>query len=360
MIVGILGGGQLARMLALAGHPLGLKFIILDPEKEACAKGVAKHIHGSYDDPAKLEFLAQQADVVTYEFENIPASALEFLANQVPVYPPCSALITAQDRLHEKALFAELGIATAHFAPVDSLADLKNAMQKILYPALMKTRTQGYDGKGQVVLRNATDLDAAWKTLQGVPCIVEALIPFDREISIIAVRNRKGESKYYPVTENVHEAGILRFSKVLQQNPIQNLAIDYVQRLLHHLDYVGVIALELFQVGEQLLANEFAPRVHNSGHWTQNGAIIDQFENHLRAILNLPLGSTNSIGHAAMINLISTVPKYEKILEQTHVNLHLYGKEERPGRKLGHINICTRDENTLANEIEALVKIAPR
>ncbi|VAW84113.1 N5-carboxyaminoimidazole ribonucleotide synthase [hydrothermal vent metagenome] len=357
MIIGILGGGQLARMLALAGHPLGLQFIILDPDKDACAGVVADQIQGNYNDTAKLELLAQKADVVTYEFENVPAAAVEFLVKKVPVHPPQLALITAQDRLSEKKLFRKLDICTPEFVPVNSLEELQSALKEISYPAVIKTLTQGYDGKGQAVLRSKADLTTAWKNLKGVPAIVEAFIPFDREISIIAARSRSGETKCYPVTENVHDAGILRFSKALQNDSAQHQAADYVKRLLNHLDYVGVIALELFQVGNQLLANEFAPRVHNSGHWTQDGAIIDQFENHLRAILDLPLGSTDSSGHAAMINLISTVPSRKKIMEQTHANLHLYGKEERLGRKLGHINICTNDEATFNKEIEALQNI---
>ncbi len=357
MIIGILGGGQLARMLALAGHPLGLQFIMLDPSEDACAGVVADQIQGRYNDIAKLELLAQKADVVTYEFENIPAAAVEFLAKKVPVYPPLLALTTAQDRLYEKKLFRKLDICTPAFIPINNLEELQRALKEISYPAILKTRTQGYDGKGQAILRRNADLTTAWEHLNGVPAIVEDFIPFDREISIIAARNHSGEIKCYPVTENVHHAGILHFSKALKNDSAQHQAADYVKRLLNHLDYVGIITLELFQVGDQLLANEFAPRVHNSGHWTQNGAIIDQFENHLRAILDLPLGSTDSSDYAAMINLISTVPSREKILQQTHANLHLYGKEERTGRKLGHINICTSDEATFNKEIGALQNI---
>ncbi len=363
MRVGILGGGQLARMLALAGYPLGLRFVILEPNPEACAAALAEQIQAPYDAPQALAELARRADLITYEFENVPAASVDFLrhhAGETAVFPPPQALATAQDRLHEKTLFRELGIDTPAFAAVDSLADLEAAMAKIGYPAVVKTRTQGYDGKGQAVLRHPADLAPAWNdTIRGAPAIVEAFVPFDREVSIVAVRDRHGTIACYPLTENHHRDGILRRSIARPDDPLQPLAQDYVTRLLERLDYVGTVALELFQVGPRLLANEFAPRVHNSGHWTQNGAACSQFENHLRAIAGLPLGPTEATVHAAMINLIGHLPDPAAVLRHPGAHLHLYDKAPRPGRKVGHINIAhpRRDtfETTLA-AIQALVQ----
>ncbi len=304
MRVGILGGGQLARMLALAGYPLGLKFMVLDPGADVCAASVAEQLQGAYDDESLLAELAAKVDIVSYEFENVPARAVELLADKVPVYPPRQALAMAQDRLNEKNLFRELGIATPDFVAVNSLAELEQAMEQVGWPAVVKTRTQGYDGKGQAVLSQPEELDPAWQSLSGVPAIVEAFVPFEREVSIIAVRSSTGEMICYPLTENTHRDGILRLSIARPDDPMQSQAEAYAERLMNELDYVGVLALELFQAGETLLANEFAPRVHNSGHWTQDGAETSQFENHLRAVLGLPLGATDAIGYTAMVNLI--------------------------------------------------------
>ncbi len=361
MIIGILGGGQLARMMALEGYPLGLEFIVLEPGPEACAAPVAEQIRAAYDDEAALTELAHRADVITYEFENVPAASVKFLtehSNEVAVYPPPQALAMAQDRLNEKTLFRELNIDTPAFAAVDSLAELTLAMKTIGWPAVIKTRTQGYDGKGQAVLREAADLAPAWAQLKGVPAIVEAFVPFDREISVIAVRNREGQIVCYPITENSHKEGMLRLSIAQENDPAQPLAVKYATALLEKLDYVGVLALELFQVGDQLLANEFAPRVHNSGHWTQNGAKCSQFENHIRAVAGLPLGQTHAQGHAAMVNLIGGLPASEAVLNHTHAHLHLYGKSPRPGRKVGHINLQTQDQQAFDSELKSLISLA--
>lgn len=358
MVVGILGGGQLARMLALAGHPLGLKFLVLDPAADVCAAPVAEQLQGAYDDEAMLARLAEKADIVSYEFENVPAAAVEFLADKVPVYPPQQALATAQDRLFEKNLFRELGIDTPEFVAVNSLTELEQAMELVGWPAVVKTRTQGYDGKGQAVLSEPKDLASAWQSLGGVPAIVEAFVPFQREVSIIAVRSTTGEKVCYPLTENTHREGILRLSIARPDDAMQAKAVDYAERLLDKLDYVGVLALELFQSGEQLLANEFAPRVHNSGHWTQDGAETSQFENHLRAVLGLPLGATDTVGYTAMVNLIGVIPPTEDVLVNTHSHLHLYGKEPRPGRKVGHINLCAQSRQELEAELKLILKLA--
>lgn len=352
MKVGILGGGQLARMIALAGYPLGIRFIFLDPSVGACATTLGSHLHGDYQDETLLAELSKRADVVTYEFENVPAKVANFLESETHVYPPSNALAVAQDRLVEKEFLNDLGIPTAPYATVDSLGDLQTAMEKVGYPAILKTRTQGYDGKGQSVLKSATDLKSAWQKLEGLAAIVEGFVNFSREVSIIAVRSVSGELAFYPLSENVHRNGILRLSESRVNDALQTKAEDYATRLMTALDYVGVLALELFEVDGELVANEFAPRVHNSGHWTIEGAETSQFENHLRAILDLPLGSTAAVGHVAMVNFIGGKPESEEILKIPHTHLHLYAKAPRKGRKIAHATIRTQ---TLA-ELEPLKK----
>lgn len=358
MIVGILGGGQLARMLALAGYPLGLQFVFLDPAPDASAGPLGKHLCGRYDDPALLAQLAEQADVVTYEFENVPHESVTFLSERITVYPNRHALAVARDRLHEKTLFRDLGIPTPPFARVDTRADLECAAAEIGLPAVLKTRTLGYDGKGQAVLRHADDLDAAWTQLGGMPLILEGFVPYDREVSVIAVRQLNGETRFYPLAENTHCDGVLLLSSSRPGDPMQQRAQDYAQRLLDALEYVGVLALELFQVRDALLANEMAPRVHNSGHWTIEGAETSQFENHLRAILGLPLGATGPIGYAAMVNFIGTMPEAEGVLALPGAHLHSYSKEMRPGRKLGHATLRAQDKQALQNGLRRLLVLA--
>lgn len=345
MKVGIIGGGQLARMLVFAGYPLGLDFVILEPVQDACSTHLGEHLCADYDDEAALAKLAEKVDVITYEFENVPASAVEFLDGKCPVYPPAQALACARDRLNEKTMFRKLGIGTAEFANVESLDDLKQAVATIGLPSLLKTRTMGYDGKGQQMLREGTDLEAVWRDFNGVPAILESLVPFDREVSIIAVKNVSGEMAFYPIAENHHEDGILRLSTSQVNDPVQSLAEDYARRVLERLDYVGVIAIELFQIGDQLLANEMAPRVHNSGHWSIEGSVCGQFENHMRAVTDLPLGSTENIGYPMMLNLIGDLPDSADVLSIPGAHLHLYGKSARPGRKVGHITICGETED---------------
>ncbi len=358
MKVGILGGGQLARMIALAGYPLGLKFIVLDPDANAGAAGLSEHVLGAYDDPDLLAKLAEKADVVTYEFENVPAHVAEFLSSHTLVYPPAGALAVAQDRLLEKNFFRERGIGTAPFAAVDSLADLQNAMADIGYPAILKSRRMGYDGKGQAVLRSAADLAAAWDRMQGAAAIVEGFVDFQREVSIIAARSPSGEIAYYPLSENRHRGGLLRIAECRDKDPAQSLAEDYVRRLLEKLDYVGVVALELFDAGGALLANEFAPRVHNSGHWTIEGSETSQFENHLRAILNLPLGSTAPRGYAAMVNFIGGLPDDAQLLSIANAHPHLYDKAPRKGRKVAHATIRTDSEAAYRAGLQQLADLA--
>ncbi len=303
-------------MLALAGIPLGLSFRFLDPAPDAPAREVGELLVGAYDEPALLDRLADGADAVTYEFENVPVAA----ARRVGALPDARALEVSQDRLVEKALFRRLGIPTA---PIDE--------EVTSFPALLKTRRLGYDGKGQRLVETRPGPAPGH--------VLEGLVPFDRELSLLAVRGAGGETAFYPLVENVHAEGILRSSRVPAVAAPQAQAEDYAARLLDELGYVGVLALELFDVGGRLIANELAPRVHNSGHWTIEGAETSQFENHLRAILDLPLGSTAARGEVVMLNLIGELPDPGALLEYGDVHLHLYGKEPRPGRKLGHVTL---------------------
>ena len=332
-LVACIGGGQLGRMLGLAGLPLGLRFRFLDPSPEAPAQEVGELVVGDFGDPAALARLAAGADVVTYEFENVPVDAVR----GVDPLPPPPALAFGQDRLAEKRLFARLGIPTARFG---SLADTG-------LPALVKSRRLGYDGKGQRRVEGPADVCGDE--------LAEEIVPFDRELSIVAVRGLGGETRCWPLTENVHRDGILRTSRAPAPAAPQGEAEGLVTRLLDELGYVGVVALELFEVRGRLLANEFAPRVHNSGHWTIEGSVTSQFENHLRAILGLPLGSTDAIAPSVMVNLIGSAPATEQLLRLPGAHLHLYGKEPRRGRKLGHVTLVGADAATEAEAV-ALVE----
>ena len=342
-LVAVVGGGQLGRMLGLAGIPLGLRFRFLEPGPDAPAHRVGEVVQAPYDDPDGLDRLAAGAQVITYEFENVPVETARRLSGSAPVHPAPAALAMAQDRLTEKEAFRSLDIETAPFLPVDSREALEAAVGALGYPAVLKTRRMGYDGKGQQVLSSEADLDSAWERLGGRPLILEGFVPFDRELSILAVRGLGGEVAFYPLVENQHESGILVRSMApapAVTRALQEAGQGIARRVLERLDYVGVLAIELFQVGDRLLANEMAPRVHNSGHWTQDGAVTSQFENHLRAILGLPLGSTGVRGEgAAMVNLLGHPPLRSRILAVPGAHLHLYDKEPRPGRKVGHVNL---------------------
>ncbi len=342
MSIGILGGGQLGYMLALAGYPLGLRFRFLDPSPEAPVGRIAPRVTGDFSDRAALEKFAHGLEVVTYEFENVPVDAAHFLSKHVPVFPPPAALETAQDRLREKQLFEKLGIATTKNVAVSSAYDLDQALKEVGLPAVVKTRRMGYDGKGQWVLRTPEEVKAAKEALPKVPMIMEQFIPFTRELSVLAVRGKSGETAFYPLVENHHRGGILRLSLAPAPSvapEIQKAAEDAARKVLEALNYVGVLAIEFFEHDGKLLANEMAPRVHNSGHWTIEGAVTSQFENHLRAINGLPLGATTAIGSSAMINLIGELPESAQVLAIPSAHLHLYGKEARPGRKLGHVTL---------------------
>jgi len=356
MNVGIVGGGQLARMLALAGYPLGVHFQILDPAADACAGQVAPLMQSDYHDEACLESLAAWADVVTFDFENVPAEAARALEGRITVYPPAEALALAQDRLSEKTLFWEMGIPTPTFATVDSLEELQSAALRVELPAVLKTRRLGYDGKGQRVLRTAEDIEPAWRALGHAPLILESFVPFEGEVSIVAVRGHDGATALYPLVENHHRDGILRLSRAPCGMPeLEREGWDYARRLLDRLNYVGVLAIEFFVKDGRLIANEIAPRVHNSGHWTIEGAETSQFENHLRAILGLPLGSTTAIGCSAMVNGIGDLPGRAAVLAIPGAHYHAYGKTPRPGRKVGHITLRANDADAVQAGLERLL-----
>ena len=342
MTIGILGGGQLGYMLALAGYPLGLHFRFLDPSPEAPVGRIANRVTADFQDVQALEKFSHGLEVVTYEFENVPVAAAKFLAERVPVYPPAAALEEAQDRLREKTLFRKLEIPTTDFVEVAKRGDLDATVKQVGLPAVLKTCRMGYDGKGQWQLRTAEDVEKARAELPDAPLILEKFVPFTRELSILGVRGRSGEIAFYPLIENHHRGGILRLA--LAPAPhltagLQQAAEQSARAVLEALDYVGVLCIEFFEVNGRLLANEMAPRVHNSGHWTIEGAVTSQFESHLRAILGLPLGSTAVAGVSAMINLIGEIPPSADVLHVPNAHLHLYGKEPRSGRKLGHVTL---------------------
>ena len=360
MTVGIVGGGQLGRMLALAGYPLGLDFLFLDRAADTPGGQVAPILCGELTDPTLLSQLAERSDVVTFDWENISVDALRTLKG-TKICPPIRALAAAQDRVSEKQLFERLRIPTTRWRNVESKERLLEAAKQVGLPGVIKTRRMGYDGKGQAVVRTAADLERAWAELGSVPLLYEDLVPFEREVSVIGVRGRRGEIAVYPLNDNVHSQGVLRLTRAPYGSvKLQRLAAQYLKRVLEHFRYVGVLTIEFFVRGGALIANEMAPRVHNSGHWTIEGAATSQFENHLRAIVGLPLGSTRALGHSAMLNLIGKMPPAARLLTHEGLHLHDYGKAPRPGRKLGH---CTFVEgNPRARDIRArrlLAELAP-
>jgi 5-(carboxyamino)imidazole ribonucleotide synthase len=356
-VIAVLGGGQLGRMLALAGIPLDVQFRFLDPIDGAPAAAVGDLVVGALGDEAALAEVARDATVITYEWEGVPADAARFLARDLPVRPGARSLEVAQDRLTEKETFRRLGIATADFSAVDERSDLDDAVTAVGVPAILKTRRGGYDGKGQTRLETLDDLGPAWDELGGVPLILESLVPFDRELSVLAVRGVDGTVACWPLVENHHEGGILRVSKAPAAGAPQAAAEELAARLLDDLDHVGVLAVELFDVGGELLANEIAPRVHNSGHWSIEGAVTSQFENHVRAVLGWPLGSTAARGPSAMVNCIGVMPSREAVLAIPGAHLHDYGKAPRRGRKLGHVTVVADDERELGSRLDAVTRV---
>lgn len=355
--IGILGGGQLGYMLALAGYPLGLHFKFLDPSPEAPVGRIAHRVTAQFDDKKALEKMAAGIELVTYEFENVPVDSARFLEKLLPVLPPPVALEVAQDRLSEKQMFQRLGIATTEYAAPKVGEDPAQALKSIGYPAVIKTRRMGYDGKGQWKVENPEEFAAVRAELPKVPLIVERFVKFRRELSVLAVRSRTGEIAIYPLVENHHREGILRLSLAPAQrvaDSIKDAAEEAARKVLEALEYVGVLAIEFFECDGKLLANEMAPRVHNSGHWTIEGAVTSQFENHLRAVMGWPLGSTAANGHSAMINLIGEAPEATAVLGVADGHLHLYGKTARPGRKLGHFTVKAASVDALAERLRSL------
>jgi len=364
--VGILGGGQLARMLALSGAPLGLRFLVMDTVADACAGQFAPLIVGDWRDENALSEFASKVDVATFDFENVPAESAQWLSERVDVFPNPRALATAQDRLAEKTLFRELGIPVPDFAAIASRADLDAAVARIGTPSILKTRRLGYDGKGQFRLKPPGDVDAAWAALGAqattVGLILEAFVPFERELSVVAVRGRDGEFRAWPLTENWHVDGILSASlaPARADAAVVERAHGHARRLAEALDYVGVFALELFYRDGELLANELAPRVHNSGHWTIEGSETSQFQNHLRAVLGLPLGDTRMVGLACMLNWIGAMPDALPVLAEPGGHWHDYGKSSRAGRKVGHATVRADDGVALAQSLERVGRVLGR
>jgi 5-(carboxyamino)imidazole ribonucleotide synthase len=342
MTIGIVGAGQLGRMLALAGYPLGLDFLFLDRSDDTPAAQVAPSLVGSLDDHTLLRRLAKRSDVLSFDWENVSVPALRRATRGIAtrIAPPLRALAVAQDRLSEKRLFGQLGIRTTRHAAVGSQAALQRAVKLIGLPGVLKTRRLGYDGKGQKLLRTAADLENAWRELGEVPLIYEERVAFDYEVSAIGVRDRRGRTAFYPLSRNAHAGGILQVTRAPWNDAaLTRSAQRSLASVLATLNYVGVLAVEFFVARGRLIANEMAPRVHNSGHWTIEGAVTSQFENHLRAVAGLPLGNTAATAHAGMINLLGEVPPAGTLLDIPGLHLHDYGKQPRPGRKVGHLTI---------------------
>ncbi|MGZ4795083.1 MAG: 5-(carboxyamino)imidazole ribonucleotide synthase [Acidimicrobiia bacterium] len=360
----ILGGGQLGRMLALAAIPLGVDVRSLDPVPGAPAAAVSELVVGALDDRTALQSTVTGASVVTYEWEGVPAGPVRDLARAgAVVRPSVDALEVSQDRVDEKRTFTELGIPVAEFRAVDDRAGLDAAIAAVGTPAILKTRRGGYDGKGQHVLTTAADADAAWEALGPAGALVlEARVAFDRELSILAARGVDGDVRTWPLVENQHRGGILRVSRAPAPgvtDGLQTVADTYVRALLEHFDYVGVLTLELFHAGNALLANEMAPRVHNSGHWTIEGAPTSQFENHVRAVLGWPLGDTSVRTPSAMVNCIGVLPEPDRVLAVPGASLHRYGKAPRPGRKVGHVTVVADDPAELESRLARLASVLP-
>jgi len=360
--IGVLGAGQLGRMLAISGYPLGQKFGFYGSnENEPSA--LLGHMHMQSDDADSMAELVSFSDVITYESENTDVALVREIAKTTPVYPAEKSLYMSQHRGREKGLFDQLNIPCAPYQVVDTLEALKAAVEKIGLPAVLKTTTEGYDGKGQFVLKTKDQIDQAWSDIGGRELILEGFVNFQRELSMVAVRNANNEHVYYPLVQNVHHDGILRYTIAPARDvsdKVQKQAEAYMQSLLDELDHVGVLTLELFDTANGLVANEIAPRVHNSGHWTIEGAFTSQFENHVRAITGMPLGDTSPRQPvAAMINIIGKTGPVDKVLSMPKAYLHLYDKAERDARKLGHITVLAEDEDELYKHIQALSEFLP-
>lgn len=353
MKIGVLGGGQLGRMMALAGLPLNLEFCFWDDAAEPCAAPLGR-VYKS----AELDQFIAAADLVTYEFENVPLAIAQQVAAAKPLHPSVEALRISQHRIREKSTFLALGIPTPNFAEINSPAELTAAVAKVGIPCVIKTATQGYDGKGQWVIRSEADLSGV--DFSNTPLIAEQFIQFERELSLVGVKSTSGELAFYPLVENAHENGILRstIAPAPHIDPeLEKTAQQHLTKLFEKLGYAGVLTLELFQTKTGLIANEMAPRVHNSGHWTMDGAVTSQFENHLRAILGLPLGQTQPHQVAGMVNILGDTPAVEAIFQVPGARLHLYGKSAKKNRKIGHINLTARDYAELTQRMQTLLTL---
>lgn len=355
MKIGILGGGQLSRMLALAGIPLGFKFSFYFPKGDHALNELGKIYHGEYHDAEKLRTFANEVDIITYENENIPLATLELLKQIRHVYPDKKALQISQDRLREKQFFCDLNIPTNHFIEINSRADLLHAVENLGYPFILKKRTEGYDGKGQYKIHQDTNLDLITDE-SCHHCIAEQWVSFNREVSLIAATNHGGESVFYDICENTHKNGILFKTMNRIGDPVFDMARGYLDKIIHTLDYVGILTVEFFQIDNTLIANEIAPRVHNSGHWTLDASITSQFENHLRSITNLPLGDTASLAHVVMYNILNQMPDKNKMLKFHGLKLYDYCKTPMAKRKLGHVTLLRTELNQAIHELEKLLR----
>lgn len=359
--IGIFGGGQLGRMMAQAALPLNIQCTFFESNAD-CPAGQLGQVIPSQQANAIQDFI-QSANVFSLEFENTPLADVDLLVQQKNLFPPRQALAIAQNRLLEKALFDQLSIPVAPYQAVDSLNSLQDAVTTLGLPLVLKTATGGYDGKGQFVLREQNDIAQAWAELGPAGSLIaESFVHFSREVSIIAVRGQNGEVKTWPLAENHHHHGILSHSIIPapDSSTLEADAQDYITRLLNHLDYVGVLTLELFVTEQGLYANEMAPRVHNSGHWSIEGAVCSQFENHIRAVAGLPLGSTALVRPTVMVNIIGQHPETAAVLALEGAHLHLYNKSEREGRKIGHITLMPTDSAQLSHLCQQLAQILPQ
>ncbi len=350
-------------MLAQSVKHLGIQCTVLDPSTECCARSVCEQIVGDYDDVESLKALADWSDVVSYEFENVSASAA-VIEDIAEIHPSTQALAVAQDRHIERSMFQELGIAIPAYQPVDDVESLNAALQSIGTPSILKARRLGYDGKGQVLINDANHAADALKTIGSVPAILDKFVEFQRELSIVAARDKHGNIAFYPLAQNVHRGGILRVSKAPARDVSDALATqaqEAARKILEKFDYVGVLAVEFFQIGKgdnaHLVANEIAPRVHNTGHWTIEGSKTSQFENHMRAVMGMELGSTDSVGHSAMVNIISNEPRPGALDALPEAHVHMYGKEPRAGRKIGHVTLNADTPDKLDALLERFTRV---
>ena len=362
--VGIIGGGQLALMLAESVEHMGVRCTVLDPSNQCCASAACEQIVRDYNDEEALKKLASCSDVITYEFENVPAAAGAVISPLRHIHPNPDALRYAQDRHLERTMFSELGIAIPNYRPVDDVESLESALEELGTPAILKARSLGYDGKGQVLINDASTAAEAFATIGAVPAILDQFVEFERELSIIATRSINGDIACYPLSANVHRGGILRVSKAPAREVNEHLveqAQHAARQILNRFEYVGTIAVEFFQIGTgegaTLVANEIAPRVHNTGHWTIEGAQTSQFENHMRAVMGMELGSSDPIGHSAMVNIIGDEPRPGALESMPEAHVHMYGKAPRAGRKIGHVTLNAPSEGELDALLERFTRV---